>query len=54
VAGALLLYPSYRSLATGQPCSAEQAVEELQAWRERTGGRLPAWRRWLRPLLART
>lgn len=53
VAGALLLYPTYLSRATGLPCPPEQAVEELLAWRAAAPHGLPWWRRWLRPLLAR-
>jgi capsular polysaccharide export protein len=34
VAGALLLYPSYASRSNGLPISAEQALDELESWRE--------------------
>lgn len=53
VAAALLLYPVYVSRVTGQVCDAEQALQELLAWRKQSPGRLVWWRRWLRPLLAR-
>ena len=51
VAGALLRYPVYLSMATGLPCPAEQAVSELLAWRQGSAAGLPLWRRLLRPLL---
>jgi len=53
VAAALLLYPVYVSRTTGLVCSAEQALQELLAWRKQSPGGLVWWRRWLRPLLAR-
>jgi capsular polysaccharide export protein len=51
VAGALVLYPRYASLATGAPCTVEQAMAELLAWRARSKPALPWWRKWLRPLI---
>lgn len=51
VAGALVLYPRYASLATGKPCTVEQAMAELLVWRARSKPALPWWRRWLRPLI---
>ena len=53
VAGVLLLYPTYVSRATGQICTAEQALAELQAWRSSAPGALPFWRKILRPLIRR-
>jgi capsular polysaccharide export protein len=53
VAGALLIYPVYASCQSRQRCTPEQALQELVAWRSQTQGRLPWWRRVLRPLLAR-
>ena len=53
VAGALLLYPVYVSCQSRRRCTPEQALQELVAWRGLTQGRLPWWRRVLRPLLAR-
>jgi capsular polysaccharide export protein len=52
VAGALLLYPVYVSCQSRKRCTPEQALQELVAWRGLTQGRLPWWRRVLRPLLA--
>lgn len=52
VAGALILYPSYVSRATGLPVTPEQALEELLAWRERAGSRVPWWRKVMRLGLA--
>jgi capsular polysaccharide export protein len=52
VAAALIEYPTYLSLATGRPCAPEQAVDELVTWRARRPV-VAAWRRALRPLLAR-
>lgn len=51
VAGTLLLYPAYVSRKTGKPASAEEILDELIDWRAREGGRVPLWRRALRPLL---
>lgn len=53
VAAALLLYPVYVSRVSRQPCSPEQALQELLAWRAQSPGELVWWRRWLRPWLAR-
>lgn len=36
IAGSLLLYPCYMSRRTGQLITAEQALDELLAWREQT------------------
>ena len=52
-AAALLEYPIYASLKSGQICSSEQALEELLQWRGQSGGHASWWRRWMRPLLAR-
>ena len=56
VAGALLLYPVYVSGVSRQPCTPEQALQELVAARGAgglAGHPLPWWRRMLRPLLSR-
>jgi capsular polysaccharide export protein len=53
VAGVLLLYPTYVSRMSRQPCTAEQALEELLTWRSTSGAALPFWRKILRPLLKR-
>ena len=59
VAGVLLLYPTYVSRRTGCFTTAEQALEELQAWRQEapagSSGVSPARRAWrwtLRHLVA--
>lgn len=46
VAGVLLLYPTYVSRRSGQFCTPEEALEELQQWRD-IEGEAPAanWRR---------
>ena len=49
VAGALILYPTYVSRATGCFTTPERTVEELVEWRDRRA-ELPVWRRVLRPL----
>lgn len=51
VAGALLVYPRYISMAGGGLRSAEQALDELIAWRERDDGAPNWWQRFLRPVL---
>lgn len=53
VAGALLLYPRYASGVSGRPCSAEEALGELIAWRSRDDGRMRWWQTLLRPVLRR-
>lgn len=53
VAGALLRYPHYVSARTGLPCEVEQVVQELAVGAADARGGLPAWRRWIRPLLRR-
>lgn len=50
-AGALIAYPSYVDRATGQPCSAEEAVQSLVDWRRRDDGGLRWWHRLLKPVL---
>jgi hypothetical protein len=52
VAGALIRYPVYvnRRRPALHP---EEALDELVRWRDRAPRRLPWWRRWLRPLIAR-
>lgn len=51
VAGALLLYPAYVSWAHGRRVTAEQALDELLAWRTRTGSKQPWWRELFRVVL---
>jgi capsular polysaccharide export protein len=51
VAGALILYPRYMSRADGRLITAEQALDELLAWRGRDSGRLPLWRKLFRIVL---
>lgn len=53
VAGALLLYPTYVSRATGRFTTPERALEELLDWRQGGGSGLPLWRRMLRLVLRR-
>jgi len=50
-AGALLLYPRYLGRAHSQPITAEQALDELTAWRARDGGAAPWWRKLFRIVL---
>lgn len=51
VAGALILYPTYVSRTTGRFTTPERALEELLAWREQGGSRMPLWRKGLRMIL---
>lgn len=51
VAGALLLYPTYISRASGLRCQAEEALDELIAWRALGKSANPLWRRLLRPFI---
>jgi capsular polysaccharide export protein len=54
VAGALILYPTYVSRGkAGALCTAEQALDELLAWRACSvaAGGLPFWRKMLRGVL---
>jgi capsular polysaccharide export protein len=53
VAGALLRYPVYVD-PQGRRCSAEEAIDALLAWREREPRQDRWWRRWVRPLIARS
>lgn len=53
VAGALILYPVYLSRRGGALISPEQALDELVAWRDRDGGRVPWWRELYRMALRR-
>ncbi len=50
VAAALICYPRYVDRG-GRPCSAEQALEDLIAWRRADDGRLRWWQSLLRPML---
>ena len=51
VAGALIQYPLYLSRDGKTLITPEQALDELLAWRARTGGVVPWWRHWFRMLL---
>ena len=51
VAGALLLYPRYVRRSSGQPCVAEDAVQDLLAWRAAGAGAPSLLQRLLRPAL---
>ena len=51
VAGALILYPTYVSLSTGNPTTPERALDELLEWREKEGISIPIWRKLQRMLL---
>lgn len=53
VAGALISYPTYVSLTSGQPCSVEQAVSELVQLRSRDKSNSAWWRKAMRPFLRR-
>lgn len=55
VCAALMVHPRYASRVDGRPLSPEQALDELLAWRTAAGpgDGVPAWRRLVRPLLAR-
>lgn len=45
VAGALILYPTYVSIATGRTIAPEQALDELLAWRAASSAELPPLRK---------
>lgn len=45
VAGALILYPTYVSRATGRFTTPERTLQELAAWRDRP--RVSPWRHWI-------
>jgi capsular polysaccharide export protein len=49
VAAALILYPTYVSPSTQHYLTAEQALDELLAWRANAGD-LPRWRKAIRPV----
>ena len=51
VAGALILYPRYVGRASGRLTTPEQALDELLAWRDRSGGQVSCWRRLKRVFL---
>lgn len=53
VAGALILYPTYVSYATGKLSSPEQALDDLLVWRENSPSGVPRWREGLRRVLIR-
>ena len=50
VAAVLILYPTYVSRITQCYITAEQALDELLAWRANGGNELPSWRKALRPV----
>ena len=52
VAGALILYPSYLSPATGCFTTPERAIDDLVAWRRMGLTRMPLWRRMYRMLVS--
>lgn len=54
VAATLILYPTYLSRVSRHYISAEQALDELLAWRASSASQLPWWRKALRPLLRLT
>lgn len=51
VAATLILYPRYVSMTTGRPCTPEQTLDELIAWRNQDSGALRWWHRALKPIL---
>lgn len=51
VAGVLILYPTYISRQTGQYTSPENAMEELQQWKEAGVTGMARWRKTMRPVL---
>lgn len=51
VAGALILYPTYVSRATGRFTTPERALDELLEWRSSGASTLPWWRKLLRVFL---
>ena len=53
IAGSLLLYPCYMSRHTGRLITAEQALDELLAWREQTPVTETVWTRIKRMVLRR-
>ncbi len=53
VAGVLIDYPLYLSRDRKRLISPEHALDELTAWRIRTGGKVPWWRRFIRIFLRR-
>ncbi len=53
VAGALIAYPIYLSRMSDALITPEQALDELLAWRDKTGGAVPWWRKLFRMVLRR-
>lgn len=53
IAGALIQYPTYISLATMRPCTVEQTVTELIELRSNRKGQMQWWRRAMLPFLHR-
>ncbi|MEI6335304.1 MAG: hypothetical protein WCS87_12150 [Methylococcaceae bacterium] len=51
VAGALIMYPFYLSRMSDALITPEQALNELLAWRDKTGGAAPWWRELFRMVL---
>jgi capsular polysaccharide export protein len=52
-AGVLILYPAYAGRSAGRPLTPEEALEELLAWRNRSGTRATRWTRLKRIVLRR-
>ncbi|SFI17753.1 capsular polysaccharide export protein [Collimonas sp. OK307] len=51
VAGVLIEYPMYLSLVNDGLITPEQALDELVAWRARSGATVPLWRKFFRMVL---
>jgi capsular polysaccharide export protein len=51
IAVVLILYPRYLSRVNGRLTTPEQALEELLAWRNRSGYSVPLWRKLFRVVL---
>lgn len=54
VAAALIAYPRYVSQTTGKLITAEQALDELLVWRDRSPRDLTLWRRLMRCIVRKT
>jgi capsular polysaccharide export protein len=53
VAGVLMIYPLYLSRDGKRLITPEQALDELSAWLQRSGGRTTLWRQFIRVFLRR-
>ena len=51
VAGVLIEYPIYLSRVSDALITPEQALDELLAWRGKTGVAVPWWRQYFRMIL---